>query len=181
MERKITLSLVLALSVVIVSLMSSDSTAKALVFPGAAAAPKQRCTFTPVEGTTSWVTAQPENNPLGVLAMWDAIVHCEQPSSFEGQTIGIEQRLAVRIDDGRAMGPTQILVRGNTDWAFHGRVRGPVTCDAGVCTLNLETRANGPGGSQLHGSGVIEVNTATDEIVFFAGPIVAIIHPFSDF
>ena len=180
MERKITLSLVLALSVVIVSLMSSDSTAKALVFPGAAAAPKQRCTFTPVPGTTQ-VDLGDVDLTIDVDAMWDATVHCAQPSPLEGQTVEIRQRLAVRIDDGRAMGPTQVLVRGNPDWAFRGHVRGNNLCDAGVCTLNLETRANGPGGSQLRGFLSIEFQTTGNVLSFTPGEIVAIIHPFSDF
>ena len=172
MQRKIAWSLVLALTVVIVSQISSGSTAKALVFPGAVAAPKQRCTLTPVEGTISWVTAHPETNPLGVRAMWDAIVHCEQPSPIEGATVEIRQRLAVRINDnGRAMGPTQLAIVQGVDetppvgsLSFRGHVRGNTTCDAGVCTLNLETRANGPGGS-LRGSLGIVFDTSTQRVV----------------
>ena len=176
MKRKITFSITLVLSVVVLSLISSDSTAKALVFPEtAAAALKQSCTLTP-SGPASWTTNESANSEVRVRARWHDTVSCEQPSPLEGQIVEIEQRLGIRTgktgndDEGHGThvsGPTQVAITLNEEVVFfHGHVRGPVTCDASVCTLDAEVRANGPRGSHLRGFLSIQFQTTGHVLSF---------------
>jgi len=181
MKLKIKSSIALTTSVVLLLLMPSDSTAKALAFPETdAAAPKQHCTITP-SGPATFNEGGIYGSPgqIMIAATWSGTLHCDNPTPLEGSTFEVRQRLAVHVQKGRAMGPTQIvlgLIYGADQRSepFHGDVQGDVTCDAGVCMLKLETRANGSRGSQLRGSVAIEVDAATHEVLSFTPDTVSL-------
>jgi hypothetical protein len=171
MKRKLTFSITLGLSVALLSLTSSNWTVKAkqaggaLAFPGTVAAPKQRCTLEPSGPAAFFGTVG--NMPSGasvidMRASWPATVSCQQPSPLEGQTVEIQQRLAVRIDDnGRVMGRTMLGIDINGDMApeerFRGRITGSWSTVGDDTTITFDTRAHSRGGTQalIDNSGMV--------------------------